>query len=111
MRISDILTILAKFPGVRVFSSDYTAFLRNLTPLQESSIFPVLEQYTGSYKNLPIFVQRPTLTHFTIDAGSPCSKLLTELPADHLEMVKIFKIFTASGAWRWTYCYGSNGNT
>jgi hypothetical protein len=79
MRIWETLAILAKFPGVRVFSSNYTAVLRNLTPVQESSIFPVLEEFTGAYENLHIFVQRPTLTHITVDAGSPCSKLLTEL--------------------------------
>ncbi|KAJ7922511.1 hypothetical protein B0H13DRAFT_2317342 [Mycena leptocephala] len=79
MRISDTLAILAKFPGVRVISSGYTPVLRSLTPLQESSIFPVLEKYTGAYENLQIFVQRPTLTHIAIDASSPCSKLLTEL--------------------------------
>lgn len=37
--ISNTLTILAKFPAVRVFSSVYTTVLRNLTPVQESSRF------------------------------------------------------------------------
>jgi hypothetical protein len=79
IRTSDTLAILAKFPAVRVFSSVYTAVLRNLTPAQESSIFPVLEEYTGACENLYIFVKRPTLTRITVEAASPCSKLLAEL--------------------------------
>ncbi|KAJ7838210.1 hypothetical protein B0H14DRAFT_1089448 [Mycena olivaceomarginata] len=78
-RIGDTLAILTKFPGVRTFSSDYRAVLRNLTPPQASSIFPVLEEYTGPYENLHIFVQRSTLTHITLDTGYPFRNLLTEL--------------------------------
>jgi hypothetical protein len=79
VKIWDTLAILAKFPAVRVFSSGYTAVLRNLTREQESSIFSVLKEYTGAYENLHIFVQRPTLTHIAVDGGFPCNKLLGEL--------------------------------
>ncbi|KAJ6559563.1 hypothetical protein B0H19DRAFT_1260272 [Mycena capillaripes] len=72
------LTILTKFPGVRVFSNNYTGALRNLTPVQESSIFPILEEYNGDYENLHIFVQRQTLTHITTNVSSS-TKFLTEL--------------------------------
>ncbi|KAJ7213541.1 hypothetical protein GGX14DRAFT_445395, partial [Mycena pura] len=68
LRIHDALTIFAKFPAMRVFITDYTGILRNLTPAQESEIFPLLEEYTGAAENLHIFTQRPTLAHITIDA-------------------------------------------
>jgi hypothetical protein len=74
----DILIIVTKFPGVRVFSNMYTGVLENLTPLQEASIFPVLEDYTGDYGNLHIFVERPTLTHISTDARS-WTRFRTEL--------------------------------
>ncbi|KAF7348858.1 hypothetical protein MVEN_01405900 [Mycena venus] len=79
MRIWDTLTIFAKFPALRVFSTDYRGALRNLTPAQESSIFPVLQKYTGAYENLHIFIQRETLTHVTLDQSYPFRNLLAEL--------------------------------
>ncbi|KAJ6590762.1 hypothetical protein B0H10DRAFT_2092167 [Mycena sp. CBHHK59/15] len=79
MRSWDTLAILAKFPAVRVFVSDYRGVLRKMTPAQTSSIFPVLEKYTGTCENLHIFVQRSTLTHITLDTGFPFQRLLTEL--------------------------------
>ncbi|KAJ6574550.1 hypothetical protein B0H19DRAFT_1124774 [Mycena capillaripes] len=75
----DTPTIFAKFPAVRIFVSDYRCVLRNMTPAQTSSIFPVLEKYTGACENLHIFVQRSTLTHITFDTGFPFQRLLTEL--------------------------------
>jgi hypothetical protein len=83
IRTSDILAISTKFPALRVFvfASDYhaqDAVMRN-TPSQTSAIFPILEEYTGMYENLHIFVQRRTLTHITLVAEFPFRKLVTEL--------------------------------
>ncbi|KAF7348711.1 hypothetical protein MVEN_01390000 [Mycena venus] len=79
MRGREISSILTKFPAVRIFSTDYTGVLRDMTPMQESSIFPVLQEYTGAYQNLHIFVQRTSLTHITLESGYPFRNLLPEL--------------------------------
>ncbi|KAJ7246881.1 hypothetical protein B0H12DRAFT_1125627, partial [Mycena haematopus] len=77
--VRDIVPIFHKFPNLRIFQSDYRGVLRNLTHAQESSIFPVLKEFIGAYQNLHIFLQRPTLTHITLDAGFPFRNLATEL--------------------------------
>ncbi|KAJ7246877.1 hypothetical protein B0H12DRAFT_1324979 [Mycena haematopus] len=74
----DTLAIYNKFPNLRTLQSNY-GVLRNLTPAEESSIFPVLKEFIGAYQNLHIFLQRPTLTHITVDAGFPFRNLATEL--------------------------------
>ncbi|KAF8174604.1 hypothetical protein K438DRAFT_2023062 [Mycena galopus ATCC 62051] len=77
------LAILAAFPGVRTFASDYRGVLRNLTPAQAASVFPVLADYTGACENLHIFTQRPTLTRIALDAGFPFRNLVAELQGVH----------------------------
>ncbi|KAJ6626429.1 hypothetical protein B0H10DRAFT_1999159 [Mycena sp. CBHHK59/15] len=79
IRTMDTLAMCAKFPTLRVLVSDYLAVLRNMTPAQTSEIFPVLERYTGSYRNLHIFAQRTTLTHITLESGFPFCNILMEL--------------------------------
>ncbi|KAJ6486886.1 hypothetical protein C8R45DRAFT_1074665 [Mycena sanguinolenta] len=80
--VHDTVTIFHKFPNLRTFSSTYRGVLLGLTPAEESSIFPVLRDYTGARQNLHIFVQRPTLTRITLDAEHAWfrfSDFLTEL--------------------------------
>ncbi|KAF7349613.1 hypothetical protein MSAN_01687000 [Mycena sanguinolenta] len=79
LNVNDTVTILNKFPNLREFTSDYRTVLRNLTPAQAASIFPVLQKYSGAYENLHIFVQRATLSHITLDAGFDFQRLATEL--------------------------------
>ncbi|KAF7336065.1 L-aminoadipate-semialdehyde dehydrogenase [Mycena sanguinolenta] len=71
--------IFNKFPNLRSFSDTYGDVLRNLTLAQELSIFPVLEEYTGTHQNLHIFVQRATLTHITLASGLLFADLAAEL--------------------------------
>ncbi|KAJ6486743.1 hypothetical protein C8R45DRAFT_267649 [Mycena sanguinolenta] len=68
-----------KFPNLRSFSTTHRNILWNLTPAQESSIFPVLEEYTGAYQNLHIFAQRTTLTHITLPRLLTLNELISEL--------------------------------
>ncbi|KAJ6469112.1 hypothetical protein DFH09DRAFT_1479371 [Mycena vulgaris] len=100
MRIWDTLTIFTKFPTLRVFSIDYRGVLRNLTPGQESSIFPVLQKYTGAYENLHIFIQRPSLTHVTLDQSYPFRNLLAELQGVNVlpNITSLTASFTTSSA-------------
>ncbi|KAK7050229.1 hypothetical protein R3P38DRAFT_2503868 [Favolaschia claudopus] len=72
----DIFSFFSKFPNVRIFRSDYCGVVRNLSVAQEASIFPILEEYSGAYENLRIFVLRPTLTHIKLDSGFPVQNLL-----------------------------------
>ncbi|KAJ6486700.1 hypothetical protein C8R45DRAFT_1097998 [Mycena sanguinolenta] len=58
--------ILSKFPNLLSFSISHGDILRNLTPAQELSIFPVLKEYSVNHLNLHIFAQRATLTHITL---------------------------------------------
>ncbi|KAF7336035.1 L-aminoadipate-semialdehyde dehydrogenase [Mycena sanguinolenta] len=71
--------IFSKFPNLRSFSSPYGDTLWNLTPAQELSIFPVLEEYTGTHQNLRIFVQRGTLTRITLVSRPAFTDFITEL--------------------------------
>ncbi|KAJ7453042.1 hypothetical protein B0H11DRAFT_2201142 [Mycena galericulata] len=66
-----------KFPTLRVLVSDYRGVL-HIPLAQMSEIFPVLERYTGSHRNLHIFTHRTTLTHITLDSGFQFSNVLTE---------------------------------
>ncbi|KAK7047033.1 hypothetical protein R3P38DRAFT_2877925 [Favolaschia claudopus] len=77
--LSDTLAIFSKFPNLRIYESSYTSVLRNVPPAQEAAIFPVLEQYTGAFENLTIFLQRPTLTHIELESGYPVQLLLNHL--------------------------------
>ncbi|KAF7324401.1 hypothetical protein MSAN_02520300 [Mycena sanguinolenta] len=82
LMVHDTVAIFSKFPNLHIFLSTYRGVLRGLTTVEESTIFPVLRNYTGPYQNLHIFVQRPTLTHITLDAdydGFPFSDFVTEL--------------------------------
>ncbi|KAK7059965.1 hypothetical protein R3P38DRAFT_3384555 [Favolaschia claudopus] len=72
----DIFSFFSRFPNLRIFRSEYYGVLRNLSPAQEASIFPILEEYTGAYENLRIFILRPTLTHIELDSGFSVQNLL-----------------------------------
>ncbi|KAJ7135724.1 hypothetical protein C8R44DRAFT_869435 [Mycena epipterygia] len=62
------LSILAKFPAVRIFFPlDSTATRGDGTGVQASPILPVLVEYTGPYHALHISLPRPTLTRLTIN--------------------------------------------
>ncbi|KAF7359067.1 L-aminoadipate-semialdehyde dehydrogenase [Mycena sanguinolenta] len=74
----DTVTIFNKFPNLRSFKF-YGRVLRNLSPAQESSLFPVLQEYTGDYQNLHIFGKRATLTHIALVHGFLFPDLLFEL--------------------------------
>ncbi|KAJ6485557.1 hypothetical protein C8R45DRAFT_1098354 [Mycena sanguinolenta] len=50
-----------------------------LTPTQALSMFPVLQEYSGAYQNLHIFVQRATLTHITLSNDLLFCNFVTEL--------------------------------
>ncbi|KAJ6486698.1 hypothetical protein C8R45DRAFT_995566 [Mycena sanguinolenta] len=71
--------IFSKFPNLRSFWNNYGDVLQELTPAQESSIFPILKEYTGTYLNLHIFVQRATLTRITLLSGLFFTDLITQL--------------------------------
>ncbi|KAJ6610124.1 hypothetical protein B0H10DRAFT_2061467 [Mycena sp. CBHHK59/15] len=73
------LSILTRFPGVRLFSIDYERDLDTLTAEEASSLFPVLEEYCGPGKSLHIFVQRTTLTRINIIDTCIFRDLMTEL--------------------------------
>ncbi|KAJ6486706.1 hypothetical protein C8R45DRAFT_995584 [Mycena sanguinolenta] len=79
---SHIVEIFSKFPNLRSFSNPYGDVIdvtQNLTPAQESSIFPILKEYTGRHLNLHIFAQRATLTHITFCSGLVFTDLFTQL--------------------------------
>ncbi|KAF8142189.1 hypothetical protein K438DRAFT_2030208 [Mycena galopus ATCC 62051] len=72
-----VTIVLTKFPRVRVFSTN--SVLEDLTPSEELTILPFLKQYTGSPKNLHIFVQRVSLTHITFSTACSFHIFLAEL--------------------------------
>ncbi|KAF7349167.1 L-aminoadipate-semialdehyde dehydrogenase [Mycena sanguinolenta] len=81
-RFSDTIHAVAAFnklPNLRSFSSPNGDVFSGLTPARESSIFPVLKEYTGAHQNLHIFVQRTTLTHITLVSRSTFADFITEL--------------------------------
>ncbi|KAF7359065.1 hypothetical protein MSAN_01247500 [Mycena sanguinolenta] len=77
----DIVAFCNKFPNLRALASSagYGGLLRDLTRAEESSIFPVLQEYTGTLRNLHIFARRSTLTHITLVDGFLFSRLVAEL--------------------------------
>ncbi|KAF8182746.1 hypothetical protein K438DRAFT_1839704 [Mycena galopus ATCC 62051] len=75
-RVEDTIAILNKFPRVRVFSTN--SVLGNLTPSEASLIFPALEEYTGCYKNLHIFIGWTTLTRITVSSDCLFRHFLAE---------------------------------
>ncbi|KAJ7211546.1 hypothetical protein B0H12DRAFT_387530 [Mycena haematopus] len=79
--VPDTVALFDKFPNLRTFRNrGYEGVLRHLTPMQASSIFPVLKEYIGAYHNLHIFVPRPTLTHITLTSvGVPFHHIVIEL--------------------------------
>ncbi|KAJ7210016.1 hypothetical protein GGX14DRAFT_543043 [Mycena pura] len=106
LMIWDALTIFAKFPALRVFITDYTGVLRNLTPAQEGAIFPLLEEYTGAAENLHVFTQRPTLAHITIDGGIAFSRLPAEFRGVAMPLSNITSFtaqFSTASAGEWVF--------
>ncbi|KAJ6486699.1 hypothetical protein C8R45DRAFT_995568 [Mycena sanguinolenta] len=81
-RFSDTTSTVAAFnklSNLRSFSSPYGDVFSDLTPAQESSLFPVLKEYTGAHLNLRIFGQRTTLTHITLVSSPTFADFITEL--------------------------------
>ncbi|KAJ6486704.1 hypothetical protein C8R45DRAFT_1074548 [Mycena sanguinolenta] len=81
-RLPDMIHVVEtfnKFPNLRSFSNPNGHGFRNLTPAQESSIFPGLKKYTGVHQNLRIFGQRDTLTHITLVSNPTFADFITEL--------------------------------
>ncbi|KAJ6590763.1 hypothetical protein B0H10DRAFT_2233570 [Mycena sp. CBHHK59/15] len=76
--MSNIWISLLSREALQELNPDYGS-LQNLSFLETSAIFPVLEKYTGAYGNVHIFVQRPTLTHILLNSQFPFLYLLDEL--------------------------------
>ncbi|KAF8173589.1 hypothetical protein K438DRAFT_1850393 [Mycena galopus ATCC 62051] len=57
--------ILSKFPAVTIFEI-IDPIERPAVPIEPPTIFPVLQQYTGSHPPLTLFLHRSTLTHISI---------------------------------------------
>ncbi|KAJ6500935.1 hypothetical protein C8R45DRAFT_1123741 [Mycena sanguinolenta] len=93
-----IVETLNKFPNLRSFSTTDRNVLWNLTPTEESSIFPVLEEYTGAHQNLHIFGLRITLTHITLLSNPTFADFITELqgitPLPNITFFAITTLFT-----------------
>ncbi|KAJ7673871.1 hypothetical protein DFH06DRAFT_1467286 [Mycena polygramma] len=79
MMMLQVLPILSKFPGVRVYhTTNYGAVLRN-SPVEALTLFPVLEKYIGSLDDLHIFIRWTTLTHITLQGGYPFQRFQAQL--------------------------------
>ncbi|KAJ7304857.1 hypothetical protein DFH08DRAFT_976457 [Mycena albidolilacea] len=74
------LSILAKFPAVRTFSTHGWGQLQDGPDVlaEASFTFLGLQQYTGPCETMALFLHRPTLTHLTIGYCSPFA-LITQL--------------------------------
>ncbi|KAJ6553038.1 hypothetical protein B0H19DRAFT_1377726 [Mycena capillaripes] len=84
-----------KFSGVRAFVADYPGILRDISFLQASAIFPVLEEYIGAHGNLHIFLAfRYLLNELAHAAALPNITSLTARFTNALGEREIETLFT-----------------
>ncbi|KAJ7442900.1 hypothetical protein B0H11DRAFT_2204329 [Mycena galericulata] len=76
---SQVPYILAKFPGVRVFRTDWCFREVGGQPRQVAAIFPVLTEYIGHVGGLRVWILSTTLTHVTIKYTCSPREILAEL--------------------------------
>ncbi|KAF7344702.1 L-aminoadipate-semialdehyde dehydrogenase [Mycena venus] len=66
------LATMSKFPGVRVVTIEGWGEVDSWPDLHtQQGVFPLLTEYIGTYKILPLFFHRATLTRITITGATP----------------------------------------